>query len=436
MQTEPMPQTRPGSRDGSPAVPPRKKFSRVKPLVTAAVLVTLFAVLIATALRPRWAREREVMEASERAQGLPTVLVARATAQPARGDLLLPGSMQAIYETPIFARSEGYVRRRLVDIGDRVREGQLLAVIEAPEVDSQVQQAQASMARTESALEQSKAALEQSDTQLKLAEVTAQRWTTLFGKRVVSRQEVDEKQAAYEARRADNAAARANVAAAENVVAASRADLQRLRDLKGFQEIRAPFGGVITARNTEVGALIRGGASEGRELYRLAQTDRLRILINVPQIHIPAIAIGDAAAVTVDALRQSRFEGRIARTANALDPATRTLLTEIHVPNTGNVLMPGMYAHVTLSKAKTAPGVTIPGETLVVRSDGPQVAVVLQNGTVHFQKVTLGRDYGDDIEVTSGLTGGESIVINPSDDVREGAVVQARPAQEAPPRSK
>jgi RND family efflux transporter MFP subunit len=433
MQIEVLPRTQPGGHEPDVPTPPRKKFSRVKPIITALLVISLFAALIFTALRPRQAREREAVDAAERAQGVPTVLVTRAATKPARGDLLLPGSMQAMTETPIFARSEGYVRKRFVDIGDRVQEGQLLAVIEAPEVDRQVQQAQASVSRAEAALEQAKAALEQSNTQMNLAEVTAQRWTTLFGKRVVSRQEVDEKQAAYDARRADNKAAQASVSAANDVVAASRAELQRLMELKGFQELRAPFSGVITVRNTDMGALIRGGASEGRELFRLAQTGQLRIMINVPQVNVPAISVGDSASVTVDALPQRTFEGRIARTANALDPATRTLLTEVHVPNRDNVLLPGMYSHVTLAKARTAPAVTIPGETLVVRSDGPQVAVVQEDGKVHYQKVSLGRDFGDDIEVTAGLTGGESIVINPSDEVREGAVVKAR-EQAAPAR--
>jgi RND family efflux transporter MFP subunit len=433
MHTDVSPRTQPGNSDpGAPA--PRKKFSRVKPAVTAILVICVFIVLVVMALRPRQAREREVIDAAERAQGMPTVLVARAVMRPARGDLLLPGSMQAITETPIFARSEGYVRKRFVDIGDRVKEGQLLAVVEAPEVDRQVQQAQASLSRAEAALEQSKAALEQSNTQLKLAEVTAQRWTTLFGKKVVSRQEVDEKQAAFDARRADNQASRANVAAANNVVAASRAELQRMLELKGFQELHAPFGGIITARNTEVGSLIRGGASDGHELFRVAQTGQLRIMINVPQINVPAIAVGDPAAVTVDALPQRTFEGRIARTSNSLDPATRTLLTEIHVSNPDHALLPGMYAHVTISKTRTQPAVSIPGETLVVRSDGPQVAVVQEGGRVHFQKIKLGRDYGEDIEVTSGLEGGESIVINPSDEVREGAVVKTR--EEATPARK
>jgi RND family efflux transporter MFP subunit len=422
----------PGAAQGS--THPRR-FSRRKPIVVAAVVVVVFAVLIVMAVRPRQQRHLEATEAAEATRGAPTVLVAKAELAPARGVLALPGNIEAIAETPIFARSEGYLQKRMVDIGDRVNTEQLLAVVDAPEVDKQVQQAQATMSRAEAGLAQAKAALEQSSAQLKLAEVTAQRWNTLFEKRVVSRQEADEKQAAYEARRADSEAARANVAAAANAVTASQADLQRLMDLKGFQQIRAPFAGIITARNTDVGALIRSGASDGRELFRLARIDTVRIMINVPQANIPAIRVGEEATVSVQERPSREFAGRIVRTANALDPETRTLLAEIQVQNPHYVLLPGMYAQVRLENAQAAPAILISGDTLVIRSDGPQVAVVRENGDIHYQKVKLGRDFGAQTEVISGLAGGESLVINPGDEIQEGAVVKARVAREAtPPR--
>jgi RND family efflux transporter MFP subunit len=393
-------------------------------------------VLLVLALRPRQQKDREVAETLARTQGISTVLVSKATLTPARSELVLPGSIQAIIESPIFARSEGYLRKRLVDIGDEVRLGQLLAVVEAPEVDKQVQQAQATLSRAEATLAQANAALAQSDTQLKLAEVTAQRWNTLFAKRVVSRQEADEKQAAFDARRADFDAARANVAAATEAVAASRADLQRLTDLKGFQELRAPFSGIITARNTDVGSLIRGGSSEGRELYRLAQLDTVRIMVNVPQMNIPTIRVGESAKVTVQERPGRIFAGKIVRTANALDAATRTLLTEIHVQNPDHVLLPGMYAQVTISNAQAAPTIMIAGDTIVIRADGPQVAIVKEDGRVHFQKIILGRDYGAETEVPSGLSGGESLVINPGDNIQEGVVVKAQVAREGAPSNR
>lgn len=422
-----------GPSTGVPAQgsPHPRRFSRRKPIIVAAIVVVVFAVLIVMAVRPRQQRDREVMEAAEATRGEPTVLVAKVERAPARGALVLPGNIEAIAEAPIFARSEGYLQKRTADIGDRVDAGQLLAVIEAPEVDKQVQQAQATLSRSEAGLAQAKAALEQSGAQLKLAEVTAQRWNTLFTKRVVSRQEADEKQAAYEARRADNEAARANVAAAANQVAASQADLQRLMDLKGFQQIRAPFAGIITERNTDVGALIRSGASDGRELFRLARIDTVRIMIDVPQANIPAIRVGEEATVSVQERPGREFPGRIARTANALDPATRTLLAEIHVRNPQYILLPGMYAQARLANARAAPAILISGDTLVIRSDGPQVAVVRENGSIHYQKVVLGRDFGAQSEVVSGLAGGESLVINPGDNIQEGAVVKARVAREA-----
>jgi RND family efflux transporter MFP subunit len=396
-------------------------------------VVVVFAVLIVMAVRPRKQRDLEAMEAVEATSAAPTVLVAKAELAPARGALVLPGNIQAITEAPIFARSEGYLQKRMVDIGDRVEAGQLLAVVEAPEVDKQVQQAQATLLRAEASLAQTRAAQEQSNTQLKLAEVTAQRWNTLFTKGVVSRQEADEKQAAYDARRADNEAAHANVTAAENAVAASRADLQRLDDLKGFQQIRAPFAGVITARNTDIGALIRSGASDGRELFRLARIDTVRIMVNVPQTNIPAISVGEAAAVSVQERPGREFSGKLVRTANALDPTTRTLLAEVHVQNPNQVLLPGMYAQVRLANARSAPAILVPGDTLVVRSNGPQVALVREDGSIHYQKVLLGRDFGAQTEIISGLAGGESLVINPGDDIQEGAMVKARVARDAAP---
>jgi RND family efflux transporter MFP subunit len=420
----------PGTEQGSRQ---QRRFSRRKPILVAAIVLVVFAVLIVMAVRPRQQRELEATEAAVATRGAPTVLVAVAELVPARGALVLPGNIEAITEAPIFARSEGYLQKRMVDIGDRVGGGQLLALVEAPEVDKQVQQAQATLSRSEASLAQAKAALDQSAAQLKLAEVTAQRWNTLFDKRVVSRQEADEKQAAFEARRADEEAARANVTAAANTVAASQADLQRLMELKGFQQIRAPFAGIITARNTDVGALIRSGASDGRELFRLARIDTVRIMINVPQANVPAIRVGEAATVSVQERPGREFSGRIARSANALDPATRTLLAEIQVQNPQYLLLPGMYAQVRLANMRAVPAVLISGDTLVIRSDGPQVAVVRKDGRIHYQKVVLGRDFGAQTEIISGLAGGEPLVINPGDDIQEGAVVKARVARETTP---
>ncbi len=414
---------------GEPGPVHPRRFSRVKPILVTLFLVLFFSVLVFLAIRPRKVRDQEVMEALERTHSVPEVLVTKVTVLPSRGDLTLPGTILAISEAPIFSRSEGYLQKRFVDIGDRVSQGQLLALIEAPEVDKQVQQAQAAVARAEASLAQTQAALEQSTTQMKLAEVTAQRWNTLFAKRVVSRQEVDEKQAAYEARRADNAAMQANVNAARETVSASQADLRRLKDLKGFQEITAPFSGVITARNTDVGALIRGGASEGRELYRLARIDTVRIIVQVPQTNLAMIHTGDLASVSVQEFPNRPFKGKIVRTANALDPNTRTLPAEINIANQDFILMPGMYAQVNLAKVEMAPAVTVSGDTLMIRPDGPQVAVISEEGKVHFQKITLGRDFGPEVEVASGLNGGEMVVINPGDDVVEGELVKPRLAK-------
>lgn len=411
-------------------LPDGRRFSRRKPILIGFVLVAGLALLLVVAIHPRQQREQEVMEALQQTQGVPTVLVAKSIQVPGRGELLLPGTIQAVSEASLYSRSEGYLRKRMVDIGDHVQAGQLLAVVEAPEVDQQVRQAQATVSRSEAVLAQTKAAREQSDTQLKLAEITARRWNTLFDKRVVSRQETDEKQAAYEARMADNQAAQANEKAANNAVEAARADLQRLLNVKEFQEIRAPFAGIITARNTEVGSLIKAGASDGRELFHLAQIETVRVMVHVPQTNVPAISVGKSVSVTVQERPGVKLSGTLVRTANALDPATRTLLSEVHVANREHLLLPGMYAQVGFPEARQQPMVLISGDTLVVRSDGPQVAVVEEGGAVRYRKVTLGRDFGSETEVTSGLSGGESLVINPSDDVRDGVMVKTRVAKE------
>lgn len=411
-------------------LPDGRRFSRRKPILIGFVLVAGLALLLVVAIHPRQQREQEVMEALQQTQGVPTVLVAKSIQVPGRGELLLPGTIQAVSEASLYSRSEGYLRKRMVDIGDHVQAGQLLAVVEAPEVDQQVRQAQATVSRSEAVLAQTKAAREQSDTQLKLAEITARRWNTLFDKRVVSRQETDEKQAAYEARMADNQAAQANEKAANNAVEAARADLQRLLNVKEFQEIRAPFAGIITARNTEVGSLIKAGASDGRELFHLAQIETVRVMVHVPQTNVPAISVGKSVSVTVQERPGVKLSGTLVRTANALDPATRTLLSEVHVANREHLLLPGMYAQVGFPEARQQPMVLISGDTLVVRSDGPQVAMVEEGGAVRYRKVTLGRDFGSETEVTSGLSGGESLVINPSDDVRDGVMVKTRVAKE------
>ncbi|MGB9606438.1 MAG: efflux RND transporter periplasmic adaptor subunit, partial [Bryobacteraceae bacterium] len=318
-------------------------------------------------------------------------------------ELSLPGNVQAIIETPIYARADGYVRRRLADIGDRVRPGQLLAEIESPELDEQIREAEANLRRARSSLEQSRAALQQARAQMELAKVTAQRWQTLVAKGVLPRQEGDEKQAAYLARQADVAAAEAAVHAAEQAVAASESNLQRLLELRSLRQVRAPFAGVITARNVDVGALVTVGSSSAvREMFRLAQIHVLRVQVMIPQSEAPLIRVGLPCELHVEELGERRVPGVVKRTANALDPASRTLLTEVQVENADGRLLPGMYATVHFRLQRPRPPLLIPSSACRNTEKGPVVAVVQPDATVRVASVRLGRDYGTQLEVLSG----------------------------------
>ena len=345
--------------------------------------------------------------------------------------LLLPGNIQAITEAPILARASGYIRKRYVDIGDRVTAGQVLAEIEAPELEQQIKQAIASIDQANSTVEQAEAGLQQGQANDKLAKVTSQRYANLLAKGVVSRQDNDTYQAQFEAQQANVQALQKAVAAARSNAAAAEANLARLRELQGYQTVRAPFAGVITLRNIDSGVLVTEGNTM---LFRIAQTDRLRTYVNVPQGQADSVRRGQAASLTIPDLAGRTFHGTVTRTANALDPATRTLLVELEVPNDSGQLLPGMYAQIDLSIPRANPPLLIPGDTLVVRSDGPQVAVVNGQGVVHFTHIQLGRDFGDHLEVLSGLEDGQELAVNPSDEVREGVRVNPVRLAQKPPK--
>jgi RND family efflux transporter MFP subunit len=344
--------------------------------------------------------------------------------------LVLPGNIQAVTEAPVLARASGYIKRRYADIGDRVAEGQVLAEIEAPELIQQIRQAKATVDQANSTVQQAEAALQQGRSNENLARVTAQRWENLSKKGVVSRQENDTYQAQWAAQQSNVQALEKAVAAARNNVSAVEANVARLNDLLAYQTVRAPFAGVITLRNVDAGVLVNEGSTL---LFRIAQTDRLRTYLNVPQADAGSVRVGQQATLVIPDLPGHGFPGAVTRTANALDPATRTLLVEVQVPNPAALLMPGMYAQVSLSIPRNNPPLLIPGDTLVIRSDGPQVAVVAPGGRVHFARIQLGRDFGDRLEVLSGLEEGQQVVVNPSDAIREGAQVKpvAAPASQS-----
>ncbi len=394
---------------------------------TFIVLVLMLAGLLAAGYflgyLPRQHRE-QVLAAESQAEGssLPVVNVQTVGRSSPDASLLLPGNIQAITEAPVLARASGYIRKRYVDIGDRVTAGQVLAEIEAPELDQQIKQAGASIDQADSTVEQAQAALDQGQANANLAKVNAQRFANLLAKGVVSRQDNDTYQAQFAAQQANVQALGKAVAAARSNAAAARANLARLRELQGYQTVRAPFAGVITLRNIDSGVLVN---EANTLLFRIAQTGRLRTYVNVPQGQAGSVRRGQSATLTISDMPGRKFLAAVSRTANALDPSTRTLLVELDVPNDSGLLLPGMYAQVDLSIPRAHPPLLIPGDTLVVRADGPQVAVVNARGVVHFARVQLGRDFGDHLEVLSGVEEGQQLAVNPSDAVREGVRVKA-----------
>jgi len=357
----------------------------------ALVLTGLFGI----GLIPRLQTQKAVADIAK--DNHPIVSVIPAMRGNAATEVNLPGTLLPYQETPIYARTNGYVKRWHVDIGAKVANGELLAEIETPEVDRELKQAVANLAQVRAHLE--------------LDRTSAERWQTLLTRKGVSQQEVDEKVGAYQARKADYAAAEANV--------------QRLEEMKLFQRVAAPFSGTITARNVEVGQLINAGANDpARWMYKLAKTGTLRLYVNVPQNSMRLIQPGASVDVILQEFRGKAFPGKVARTAGALDAQSKTLLTEVQVPNDKGELLAGMYAQVRFKVNQAQPTIILPSNTLIMRADGPQVAAVA-NDVVHMRKVTLGRDFGQQIEIIAGLDEKEQVVTNPPDFLREGVAVKA-----------
>jgi RND family efflux transporter MFP subunit len=373
--------------------------------------------LLALTMVPRHSVSRELMADAAAIDSAPTVQVAQVARAAPGSALTLPGTVQPLHESAIYARVGGYVRRWNADIGSIVRQGQVLAEIDAPELEQNVQQARSQVQMNQAALQ--------------LAKADLARWTSLERDSAVTSQELDQKRAAH-------ASAEANTAAAE-------ANLRRLVETRGFTRIVAPFTGVITARNVDVGSLISasgatsapvaggsvaGGATSG-SLFRISQTDTVRTYITVPSTYATSIRPGLEAQVDVQGLAGRHFTGRVVRTSASLDASTRTLLAEVDIPNRDFAILPGMYAQVSLRFPLVSPPIMVPPSALVIRSSGPQVMVVeggnaAQNGTgtVHLRSVQVGRDYGSTVEVLDGLIDGATIVTNPSADIGDGTRVR------------
>ena len=385
-------------------------------------VVVLLAIAFFAGYLP-WQKRNSALatEAKELEQGLPRAQVVHVSRTSSDSQLQLPGNIQASTEAPILARADGYIKRRLVDIGDRVRAGQPMAEIEAPEVDAQLRQAQANMQQAQAGLDQANANYEQGKSNLELARVTARRWANLSSQGVVSKQENDQYQAQYQAQMSNVTALEKAIAAQKSNIAAAEANVSRLDEVQSYRVVKAPFDGIVTLRNVDAGALVNAGNTL---LFRVAQTNSLRLYVNVPEANTAAVHPGQMAKLTVASLPGHTFSGSVARSTGSLDPASRTLLMEIDVPNPDGTLLPGMYATVDLSSPRANhPLLKVPGDALVVRGDGTMVAVVGADHKVHLQKIVVGRDYGASLEVISGLSDGSTIMANPGELAREGVEV-------------
>jgi len=406
-------------RSGPPSERWHPSGITISALLLGAVVLLVGAFL--AGYIPFQRREASVLaEAQEREKGLPRMEVMRVGRSSIQSDLTLPGTLQAVTEAPILARADGYLKSRLVDLGDRVRAGQPLAEIDAPEVDQQIRQSEAAVEQAQAALEQAQASLEQGKANRELARVTAERWKTLAAEGVVSQQENDQNQAQLASQSANVQALEKAVSAQRSNIAASQANLARLQDVQSYRVVKAPFDGVITLRNVDVGALVSTGTTL---LYRIAQTHTLRTYVNVPQDNANSVHAGQPSQLTLSNFPGRRFPGAVARTANALDPASRTMLVEVDVPNPGGVLFPGMYAEVNLGNARPNPPLLVPARALIIRSDGAQLAVVQKDGIVHLQKIAIGRDYGDRVEVVQGVEEGTTILAAPGEIAQDGVKI-------------
>jgi RND family efflux transporter MFP subunit len=330
---------------------------------------------------------------------IPTVAVIHASVESSEEDLVLPGTMQAYVESPIYARTNGYLKKWYHDIGSRVRQGDLLVDIDTPEVDQQLSQARAD--------------LNTAQANANLSKITATRYQELIKTDGVSKQEVDNALGDMEAKLA--------------IVRSAEANVHRLEDLESFKHIYAPFSGVITRRNVDTGTLINAGnGGTSQQLFSLAQTDPIRVYVSVPETYASSIRAGLGAYLELTQFPGQKFEGKVVRTAESIELGTRTLLTEVDVPNHTSTLLPGGYAQVHLQVKVTGARLAVPVNALLFRSEGLRAIVVDANHKTHLRPLTIGRDYGTTLEVLQGLEASDWIVLNPADSLDEGQEVRVK----------
>jgi len=383
-----------GGPDRAPGPAPTKKppLSGAKALLLAFALVVGAVALAILGIVPR-VRARTTLRRQTEELAAPAVIVARP--QPGRlsQDLILPGNIQAFTDSPIYARTSGYLKSWAFDIGAHVKKGQRLAVIESPELDQQLAQARADLATTEA--------------NSVYAKTQSTRYEELLGQNAVSKQDTDN--------------FRAQASSTKNQVQAAEANVRRLQQLTGFEKIVAPFDGVVTARNVDVGTLIDAGA--GRELFHMAADDVLRVYVNVPQVYSRAAVPGVTAELTLAEHPGKTFPGKIVRTSNAIDPASRTLLVEVQVDNATHELFPGSYAQVHFKLQSDRPSLTLPVSTLLFRAEGLRVGVV-RDGKASLVPIVLARDDGRTVEIAGGLQPSDQVIQNPPDSLIDGETVR------------
>lgn len=375
---------------------PGKRASRV--FTALFFVVILLVVFGAFTLFQRRAQYQALAKETE-ALAIPTVAVIHPTTEASQEDLVLPGTMQAYVESPIYARTNGYLKKWYHDIGSYVQKGDLLADIDTPEVDQQLSQARAD--------------LNTAKANAHLSEITATRYAELIKTDGVSKQEVDNAIGDLEAKKA--------------TVQSSEANVRRLEELESFKHIYAPFSGYITRRNVDIGTLINAGnGGTSQQLFSLSQMDPIRVYLNVPETYAPSIHAGLGAFLELTQYAGQKFQGKVVRTAEAIDTATRTLLTEVDVPNHNGSLLPGGYAQVHLQLKINASRLAVPVNALLFRSEGLRAVVVDANHKVHLKPLTIGRDYGTSLEVLQGLEANDWIVLNPADSLDEGQEVHLK----------
>jgi RND family efflux transporter MFP subunit len=377
-----------------PPATPRKALFMIAVVVLALVAGAVITMLM------RIHSSRVLAQETER-ESVPTVAVLHPTLEKPDEELVLPGSLLAFEESPIYARTNGYLLHWYKDIGSRVTKGELLADIDTPEVDQELMQARATR--------------QQIVAQMDLAKINSDRYLSLRTTDSVSQQEADQQASGYQQAKAN--------------LDANDANVRRLQELEAFKHVYAPFSGVLTKRNVDPGALINAGGT-GKEMFDMARVDPLRVYVSVPQTYAPAIKNGMEAWVTLQELPGQKFKGTVARTAESIDPTTRTLLTEVDVPNKDGRLLPGSFGEVHFKPGISGQKVTLPVNTMLFRQEGPRVAVVGSDNKVQLRPITIGRDYGSTLEILGGVDVGDQVVINPADSLEEGQQVNIAPANQ------